>query len=180
MQQNNGIFRVWNLDGEKTFTKKSSSGCACELHQSIKEIAIQGRIQNKGLAQALNFKTMKDVVGNDKCIIPTITWTWGAFWCPWDDDDATYSSYDKLYQIAACKPLVGGNDVLAKGIKNVDHLLRKLLQCKREEAKEEEEWWTWDTLMELCYPKPICFPHYFAMAQHSFLILNPFFENFNN
>jgi hypothetical protein len=29
--------------------------------------------------------------------------------------------------------------MLAKGTKNVDRLLRKLLQCKREEAKEEEE-----------------------------------------
>jgi hypothetical protein len=62
-----------------------------------------------------------------------------SFWCPWDDDDVTYSSCDELYQIAVCKPLVGGNDVLAEGAKKVDRLLRKLLQCKKEKTKEEEE-----------------------------------------
>ncbi len=30
---------------------------------SFKEVAIQGRIRSKGLAQALNFKTMKDASG---------------------------------------------------------------------------------------------------------------------
>jgi hypothetical protein len=34
---------------------------------------------------------------------------------------------------------VEGDDVLAKGAKNVDCLLRKLLQCKKKEAKEEEK-----------------------------------------
>ncbi len=42
-------------------------------------------------------------------------------------------------KLQLAKPLAGGNDMLAKGTKNVDHLLCKLLQCKRKEAKEKEE-----------------------------------------
>jgi hypothetical protein len=51
------------LDGEQTFTRKSFNGRACELHQSVKEVATQGRIQSKGLVQAFSFKTMKDASG---------------------------------------------------------------------------------------------------------------------
>jgi hypothetical protein len=79
------------------------------LRQNIKEVAIQGRIRSKGLVQALSFKTMKDAGGQRQMHHPYYNMSLRNFLVPWDDDDATYSSCDELYQIAACKPLVGGN-----------------------------------------------------------------------
>jgi hypothetical protein len=66
------------LGGIQTFIRRNSSGCACDLHHSIEEVATQGRIWNGGLVQAFSSRLWKMLMGDNKCIILVVAWAWGA------------------------------------------------------------------------------------------------------